>query len=89
MSTENIAKFTEAAAADSALRAKVEALYAEASLASAEQLAALSVELGIPFTAEEYLAKANGELSESDLANLAGGIRGDAKNYKSPFMEED
>lgn len=88
MSSENISKFAEAVAANPSLRAKVETLYIETSRASAEQLAALSVELGIPFTAEEYLANTTGELSESDLSNVAGGIRGDTRNYKSPFTEE-
>ncbi len=88
MSTENIAKFAEAVAADPALSAKVQALYAEASRASAEQLANLSITVGTPFTAEEYLANASGELSESDLSDVSGGIRGpEARNPRSPFQD--
>lgn len=87
MSTENIEKFTAALATNPALSAKVQALRTEAAQAAAEGLAALSVEAGAPFTAEEYLAvfpPSNTELSEEALGSVSGGVI-DFKKYKSPF----
>lgn len=89
MSTENIEKFTAALATNPALSAKVQSLRTEAAQAAAEGLAALSVEAGTPFTAEEYLTvfpPSNTELSEESLGSVSGGVI-DFKKYKSPFED--
>lgn len=89
MSTENIEKFTAALATNPALSAKVQALRTEAAEAAAAGLAALSVEAGTPFTAEEYLAilpPSNTELSEENLGSVTGGVI-DFKKYKNPFED--
>lgn len=86
MSTENIEKFTAALATNPTLSAKVQALRTEAAAAG---LAALSVEAGTPFTAEEYLAilpPSNTELSEENLGSVTGGVI-DFKKYKNPFED--
>lgn len=89
MSTENIAKLAEAAASNTTLSAKIQALRAESAPDFAERLADLSTEAGVPFTAEEYRAAYPGsdaELSAELLDGVAGGIR-EAKNFKSPFED--
>lgn len=76
MSTENITKFSEALAADPALASKVQAIHVAAARRIRENLAALSVEAGTPFTAEEVLADATArtsELSDEQLETVAGG----------------
>lgn len=76
MSTENITKFSEAVAANPELQEKVQSLQAAAARETAEKIAALSVEAGTPFSADEFLASAQsvqGELSEEQLEAVAGG----------------
>ncbi len=75
MSTENLTKFAEAAAANPALQAKIQAIHAQAARDTAEQLAALSAGAGAPFTAEEFLtaSRLSASLSEEDLERVAGG----------------
>lgn len=77
MSTENISKFAAATAASPELQAKVQVIQVDAAQATAEKIAALSVEAGTPFTAEEFLASATSqthEISDEQLENVAGGI---------------
>jgi len=89
MSTENIEKFTKSLATNPALATKVQALRTEAAQAAAAGLAALSIEAGTPFTAEEYLTvfpPSNTELSEETLGSVAGGVI-NFKKFKSPFED--
>jgi predicted ribosomally synthesized peptide with nif11-like leader len=76
MSTENITKFSDAVTASPELQAKVQSIHVEATRAIAEKIAALSAEVGAPFTAEEFLTSAQTageELSEEQLDEVAGG----------------
>lgn len=73
MSTENITTFLTKATTDSALAAKIEAVHTRVQRDLAETLAALSVEAGTPFTAEEYLHECNSALSDAELEQVAGG----------------
>ncbi len=76
MNTENLTKFAEAAAADPALKTKIQSIHAQAAREIAEKLAALSAESGTAFTAEEFLAAGRGQaadLSEEELEAVAGG----------------
>jgi len=75
MSTENITNFVAAVRADAALQARANADLAQSD--GPERLAVLSAEVGIPFTAEEFLAYQRslpgGELADGDLDRIAGG----------------
>jgi predicted ribosomally synthesized peptide with nif11-like leader len=76
MNNEAITKFTETVAADPELQKEVQSIQQAAARQTAEKLAALSVEAGTPFTAEEFLASvtpASAELSEEQLESVAGG----------------
>lgn len=74
MSTDNIRTFLDKASTDSALQARVAAAYAAAQQSTAAGLAQLAAEAGTPFTAEEFLTFQKAELSEQDLAGVAGGV---------------
>jgi predicted ribosomally synthesized peptide with nif11-like leader len=76
MSTENIRSFFERAKDSPELQRKVEAISGATAQSTAEALAALSQESEFPFTAEEFLIAsrpAQGELSDEDMAAVAGG----------------
>lgn len=74
MAKENVQKFIEKVDSDQELRQQIEAKMNGVNDvdAIAEGLAALSEEVGLPFTADEYKL-ASQKLPEADLDNVAGG----------------
>ena len=79
MSNENIQKFATAAASNPELANRVRAIQAEAARETAKKIAALSSEVGTPFSAEDFLTSAAssvGEVSEEQLESVAGGTWG-------------
>ena len=72
MST-NIEAFNTKVQNSPELQQKVAALTQQAKQALAEKLAALSQEVGTPFTGEEFLSASKAELSEADLDGISGG----------------
>src|SRR5262245_29640949 len=82
MSTEAVKKFWQKAQHDKALQAKLAAIEAKHRQATVADIVKLAAEAGFTFTAAEYDAAvketlvkehAAGELTEEQLANLAGG----------------
>lgn len=88
MSNPNIEKFTAAIAADPVLQGKLQAIDTAAAEDQAHLLAALSVEAGVPIGAADFLhAWSAGnprdtELSEDDLASVAGGTDSQGERVK-------
>jgi len=77
MSTENITKFSAAVSSSPEFQAKVRDLQTNTINKTAQNLAALSVETGFPFTAEEFLSSATsgaGEITDEQLNAVAGGM---------------
>lgn len=78
MSTENIRAFFTAAEANPQVKQQINELGDASPEAAAQFLARLSAGTGHPFTAEEFLAatqKKDAELSEEEIAGVAGGRR--------------
>lgn len=75
MSRENIPAFFDAVKNSPELQQRVGEIQAEAARLSANRMAELSTEAGTPFTAEEFLARGEGELSEMEMDAVAGGAR--------------
>jgi len=73
MSTDNITPFLQKSRTDAALREQVNAIHEQADVAVAQALAGLSREVGLPFSAEEFLALQKTALSDDSLAGVAGG----------------
>ena len=73
MSSDSITTFLTKASTDPALAAKIEAIHTRVQGELAETLAALSIEAGTPFTAEEYLHECSSTLSDAELEQVAGG----------------
>lgn len=74
MSTENLTAFQTRVATDVDLQQKLLIIQQDSALALAEKIAALSREVGTPFTAEEFLAPP--ELSDDQLDGVVGGFFG-------------
>ena len=83
MATENIANFLERVAQDTALQEQIKAMGTQDATQAEEHVIKLATAQGLPFTAEELQAFAaeqakaaheQGELSDSELEQVAGGI---------------
>ena len=77
MNTENIQRFATLAATNPEIADRLRVIHNEAARETAEKIAALSIEAGAPFTADEFLSNASpgaGELSEEQLETVAGGM---------------
>lgn len=72
MST-NIAAFNSKVQDSPELQQKVAAITRKIQEDLAGKLAALSQEVGTPFTSEEFLAATKAELSETELDGISGG----------------
>jgi predicted ribosomally synthesized peptide with nif11-like leader len=81
MSIENLHQFQSRVASDAALKGKVQAIHEAVAREFAEKIAALSAEVGTPFTAEEYLAAR--ELTDAELEGASGGIN---EYYRRPNL---
>lgn len=79
MSDQNVSAFFDSAKADSALQQRIKSVTGDSLPAIAATLAALSRETSTPFTAEEFLARAqplsDADLSDQELADVAGGFQ--------------
>lgn len=73
MSADNIPAFFEKAKTSPELQQKIAEIHHTAAQSAAEALAALSKESDSSFTAAEFLAAGQGELSEGEMSNVAGG----------------
>jgi len=71
MSAENLTAFQDRVAADADLQQRLVAIHQDAARELAQKIAALSVEVGTPFTAEEFLAPP--ALTDDELDGVAGG----------------
>lgn len=74
MSTENLIAFQARVASDTDLQQKLLAIQRDSARALAEKMAALSLDVGTPFTVEEFLAPP--ELSDDQLDGVVGGFGG-------------
>lgn len=79
MSTENIARFFQEAAANVELSSRISEIREHARREMADGLASLSVEMKTPFTPAEFLAtlpETDDGLAEHDLGGVVGGSGG-------------
>jgi len=75
MSTDNITPFLQKSRTDAALREQVNAIYEQADVAVAQALAQIAAEVGLPFTAEEFLTEEHSVLPDEELSDVSGGIQ--------------
>ena len=73
MSTENITAFLDKARTDEALKEKLLAINAGTETEASEAISRLAIEVGLPFTAEEFRASQGKDLSDADLEHVSGG----------------
>lgn len=75
MSTSPIESFLNKTRTDAALREQVNAIYEQADLAVAAELSRIATEVGLPFTAEEFLREEHSILPDEELGAVTGGAR--------------
>lgn len=81
MSTENIAAFEQKLQATPSLQAGILELQKATQQKLADQMAALSAEQSLPFTAGEFLRFQTSELSDESLTEVAGGLFELSRNH--------
>jgi predicted ribosomally synthesized peptide with nif11-like leader len=77
MSNQNIEAFLEKVEGSPELLVRIAEVHRAAAQATAEGMAALATELGVPFTAAEFLEAGSAlekEIAESEMAEVAGGL---------------
>lgn len=91
MSKEKLQAFAEAVSRSEELQKRLAEIQVETARLTAEKMAKLSENAGIPFTAEEYLklvAESSVEMSAEQLQSVAGGKAGESAVRETTYPWE-